>query len=152
MEPTSIAVGERAPAWSLKDQTGRVVKLSDFTGKQPVVLIFYPGDLTPGCTLQLCAIRDDWEKFRELGIAVFGVNHAEADSHQRFIDKHQFPFPLLIDKNKKVSAAYGAVKKFFKATVIKRSVVGIDKDGIIRFLKRGMPKDVEILKAMKSYS
>jgi peroxiredoxin Q/BCP len=152
MESPSIAVGERAPNWSMKDQAGRTVKLSDFIGKQSVVLIFYPGDLTPGCTLQLCAIRDDWEKFRTLGIAVFGVNHADADSHQRFIDKHHFPFPLLIDKTKKTSAAYGAVKKFFKATVIKRSVVGIDKEGVIRYLKRGMPKDADILKTMKTYS
>lgn len=136
----------------MKDPEGKTVKWSDFKGKQALVLIFYPGDMTPGCTVQLCAIRDDWKKFRELGIAVFGVNHAEADSHRRFIEKYHFPFPLLIDKNKKVSARYGAIKKFFKATVIKRSVIGIDKDGIIRYLKRGMPKDADLLKAMKPYA
>jgi peroxiredoxin Q/BCP len=99
--------------------------------------------------MQLCAVRDDWSKFQSAGIAVFGVNHADAESHHKFIKHYTFPFPLLIDAGKKISALYGATKPLFKATVIKRSVVGIDKDGVIRFLKRGMPKDNDILKVMK---
>ena len=149
---SELKVGDRAPAWHMKDEKGNVVKLSQLKGKQPVVLVFYPGDLTPGCTMQLCAIRDDWKKFRERKMAVYGVNHAGPDSHQAFIKKYTFPFPLLIDNGKKVSAKYGAIKPMFKAMVIKRSVIGIDKQGIIRYLKRGMPKDAEILKAMRAYT
>ncbi|MSR85724.1 peroxiredoxin [Candidatus Uhrbacteria bacterium] len=148
---TELKIGDRAPAFQMKDEKGNVMKLSQFQGKQCVILVFYPGDLTPGCTMQLCAIRDDWKKFREMKIAVYGVNHAGPDSHQTFIKKYTFPFPLLIDSGKKVSTKYGAIKPMFKAFVIKRSVIGIDKQGIIRYLKRGMPKNTEILKALQSY-
>lgn len=146
----SLHIGTQAPNFRLKDQKGQEVRLSDFKGKQPIVLIFYPGDLTPGCTMQLCAIRDDWNKFVKAGIAVFGINHADANSHQTFIKKYTFPFPLLIDTGKKVSARYGATKPLFKAMVINRTVVGIDKQGMIRYLKRGMPKNAEILKSLTS--
>jgi len=153
MSPTKeLSVGAMAPDFSLSDEQGSRIRLSDFRKKQAVVLIFYPGDLTPGCTLQLCSIRDDWKNFVTNQIAVFGINHANQVSHQKFSKKYSFPFPLLIDADKKVSAQYGAIQKLFSATVIRRSVVGIDKDGVIRFLKRGMPKDAEILKIMKSYS
>jgi peroxiredoxin Q/BCP len=152
MAERSLTVGDHAPDFTLKDEAGREVRLSDFRGKQAVVLVFYPGDLTPGCTIQLCAIRDDWSKFREANIAVYGVNHAGAESHVKFIEKMSLPFPLLIDEGKKVSKKFDATKKMFKAEIIKRSVVGIDKDGVIRFLKRGMPKDAEILKAMAPYA
>lgn len=142
----ALTVGSRAPSFTLKDAAGNAVSLKDFKGKKNVILVFYPGDMTPGCTMQLCAIRDDWQKFA--GSAVYGVNHADADSHNKFIKKYGFPFPLLIDKGKKVSARYGAVKSFFKAKIIKRTVVGIGKDGKIFYLRRGMPKDADILKAI----
>ncbi|MDP3793644.1 MAG: peroxiredoxin, partial [Candidatus Uhrbacteria bacterium] len=115
-----LETGMKAPNFRLKDQNGREINLSDFKGKQSLVLIFYPGDLTPGCTMQLCAVRDDWSKFRANEIMVFGVNHADGESHKKFIKKYTFPFPLLIDAGKKVSARYGATKPMFKATVIKR--------------------------------
>ena len=143
-----LAVGDKAPDFTLPDQDGNDVTLSDFKGKKNVVLIFYPGDLTPGCTVQLCAVRDDWSKFAKADAVVFGMNHGDADSHTKFIKKYTFPFPLLVDKDKKVATKYGALKKFFKAVVIKRSVVVIDKDGKIVFLKSGMPKDTDILKAI----
>ncbi|MFA5935717.1 MAG: peroxiredoxin [Patescibacteria group bacterium] len=143
-----LSVGDKAPDFTLKDQTGKTVTLSDLQGKKNVVLVFYPGDMTPGCTMQLCAIRDDWSKFTKLDATVLGVNHGDAESHTTFIKKYGFPFPILIDKDKKVSQKYGALKKFFKAVVIKRSVVVVGKDGKIAFLKRGMPKDADILKAL----
>jgi len=146
--PSELKLGDMAPDFTLPDQDGKDVKLSAFRGKRKVVLVFYPGDMTPGCTMQLCAIRDDWSKFVAADTAVFGINHGDKDSHQRFIKTHGFPFPLLIDKDKKVSAKYGAIKSLFGHKVIKRSVVGIGKQGEIDFLKRGMPKDADIIKAM----
>jgi thioredoxin-dependent peroxiredoxin len=152
MDHIELAVGAMAPQFTLPDHQGNTVSLSAFQGKQPVLLIFYPGDDTPGCTKQLCAIRDDWEKFRQHNVAVFGINHAGSESHGKFIKKYSLKNPLLIDTDKKVSTAYGATKKFFKAEIIKRSVVLIDKQGIIRYLKRGLPPDSEILEAVKSLS
>jgi peroxiredoxin Q/BCP len=146
--PSQIKTGDIAPDFALRDQGGKEVKLSSLLGKHKVVLVFYPGDMTPGCTMQLCAIRDDWSKFIAADTLVFGINHGNEDSHARFIETHGFPFPLLVDKDKKVSAKYGAIKTLFGHKVIKRSVVGIDKQGKITFVKRGMPKDSDILKAM----
>lgn len=146
--PSTLALGAKAPAFTLKDQQGKPVSLADFVGKQNVVLIFYPGDMTPGCTIQLCGIRDNWARFELTDTAVFGVNHADADSHGQFADKYHLPFPLLIDTNKTVSKKYGAVRKIFSATVIKRTVVAIDKTGHIVLMRHGMPKEAEILKAL----
>ncbi|MDD5726441.1 MAG: peroxiredoxin [Patescibacteria group bacterium] len=148
MPDTELKVGDKAPTFTLKTQDNKDVSLSEYLGKEPVVLIFYPGDMTPGCTIQLCNIRDDWSKFKQAGATVFGINHADADSHKRFSGKYNFPFPLLIDTDKKVSKKYGAVKKLFLATVIKRTVVAIGKDGAIKFYRHGMPKDIEILKSL----
>lgn len=140
--------GMKAPVFKLKDEHGMPVSLADFKGKKNVILVFYPGDMSTGCTMQLCAVRDDWKKFLAADTVVFGVNHADAASHGAFSKKYRFPFPLLIDHGKKVSAKYGAVKPYFKAVIIKRSVVGVGKDGKIFYLRRGMPKDADILKAI----
>lgn len=146
-DTTQLKIGDTAPMFSLKNQDNKEVSLKDFQDKQDVILVFYPGDMTPGCTIQLCNIRDDWSKFTRLGIAVLGINHADEDSHAAFVEKFKFPFPLLVDTDKKVSKKYGAIKKLFLATVIKRTVVGINKKGKIVYYKTGMPKDADILKA-----
>ncbi len=146
-----LHVGDVAPAFHLKDQSGRLVNLQEYQGKQGVVLIFYPGDLTPGCTIQLCSLRDEWGKFKDMQIAVLGINHAEAGSHQQFVKKHTLPMPLLVDRSKNVSRAYGAIRSLFGVRLIRRRVVGIDKQGMIRYIKNGMPKNADILKAMKPY-
>ncbi|MFA6160906.1 MAG: peroxiredoxin [Patescibacteria group bacterium] len=148
MSETTFKIGDKAPTFTLKAHNGKQFDMADYFGKQPVVLIFYPGDMTPGCTIQLCNIRDDWSKFEQAGITVFGVNHADADSHGKFVTKYNFPFPLLIDTDKKVSKKYGAIKKLFSATVIKRTVAAIGLDGTIKFYRHGMPKDTEILKTI----
>ena len=143
-----LSVGDQAPLFSLKDQDGKTVSLKDFKGKQNVVLIFYPGDMTPGCTIQLCGIRDNWSKFKHMDTAVLGINHADAESHNSFIKKYNYPFPLLIDTNKAVSKKYGAIKKIFSATVIKRTVVVVNQEGKIIFYRYGMPKETDILKIL----
>ncbi len=147
---TELKVGDRAPAFTLKNHEGHDVSLADFKSKQNVVLVFYPGDMTPGCTMQLCAIRDDWSKFVRRDTVVFGINHGDEESHTIFAKKYRFPFPLLIDVGKKVSAKYGAIRTFFKAKIIRRTVVVIDKEGNIASIKRGMPKDADILKVLAS--
>lgn len=145
----AIQIGDTAPPFSLKNQTGQKISLRDYQGEKNVLLIFYPGDNTPGCTKQLCAIKNDFTKFEKLDTVVFGINQADAKSHQKFIDKQKYPFDLLIDTDRLVSKKYKALKFMFGYESIRRSVVLINKEGKIIFLKRGLPADREILAALK---
>jgi len=145
----ALAIGDRAPDFTLKDQDGNVISLADFHGSKNVLLIFYPGDMTPGCTMQLSGIRDDWAKFSALDTVVFGINRADAESHKRFRAKYSFPFPLLVDKTKTVSSKYGAIRNLGLLTLIRRTVVVISKDGKILYYRHGMPKNIEIVKSIR---
>lgn len=144
-----LKVGDQAPEFSLLDHEGNRVTLSDFKGQRPVLLVFYPGDETLGCIKQLCAIRDDWAEFQKYNVAAYGVNHADAESHTKFWRHHGLKTQLLVDEGKQVSALYGAISKYFGHEIIKRSVVLIDQQGIIRYLKRGLPPNSEILQAIQ---
>lgn len=143
-----LKVGDRAPDFALQDETGKTVRLSDFAGKQSVVLMFYPADETPGCTRQMCAARDDYDTYQAAGVAVFGVNPASAERHQKFVAKHGLRTPLLVDTKGAVSKAYDALMPIPLVTLINRTVVGIDRDGKIAFYERGMPSTSTILAAM----
>jgi peroxiredoxin Q/BCP len=143
-DPMLLKIGSTAPDFTLISHTGDTVKLSSFKDKNSVVLIFYPGDETPGCTKQLCTIRDDYAKFKEKNTVVFGMNGADTKSHSKFAANHKFQFPLLIDTDNKVSQAYGCKGGLMN----KRTVYGIDKTGKIVFAQRGMPTTDEILKGL----
>ena len=134
-----LPAGTLAPDFSLPDDSGGAVKLSDLRGST-VVLVFYPGDDTPGCTKQLCQFRDHWSEARARGIEVFGVNPRSARSHGKFREKFHFPFPLLVDQGQKVAALYHA-----NGLIVKRTVYRIGPDGVIRFARRGMPSPEEVL-------
>lgn len=136
-----LKVGEMAPLFETVDDKGETVRLADFRGKQNVVLVFYPGDNTPGCTSQLCSIRDEWADFTGKDVAVFGVNPADVASKKKFTEKYNFPFPLIPDTDKKLVRAYGTAGLLFTT----RTVYGIDKEGKIVFAERGMPENSKIL-------
>ena len=102
-----LSAGEKAPQFTLNDTAGNTVKLSDFKGKK-VVLYFYPKDLTPGCTIEACAFRDDIGAIKKLGAVVLGVSADSEKTHQKFTAKYDLNFPLLADVNHEVSEAYGA--------------------------------------------
>jgi peroxiredoxin Q/BCP len=144
----SLAIGQDAPDFSLRDERGNTVKLSDFKGKSSVVLMFYPADNTPGCTRQMCAARDDYDKYQAAGIAVFGVNPGSESAHQRFAEKNNLRTPLLLDDGGKVSKAYDALMPIPLVTVVNRTVVGIDQSGKIAFYQRGMPSTETIMSGM----
>src|SRR5262245_59414932 len=91
-----IEPGKKAPAFSLKDQTGTTHKLSDYEG-EPVVLYFYPKDDTPGCTVEACAFQDNLPKFKPSKAAILGVSVLDEASKARFADKYNLKFPLLAD-------------------------------------------------------
>jgi peroxiredoxin Q/BCP len=102
-----LEVGDKAPTFTLNDADGNRVKLADFKGKK-VVLYFYPKDLTPGCTIEACAFRDDIGAIKKLGAVVLGVSADDEKTHQKFRAKHVLNFPLLADVNHEVSDKYGA--------------------------------------------
>ncbi len=143
-----LAIGTPAPDFDLEDESGNRVRLAGFRGRSAVVLMFYPADLTPGCTKQLCEARDDYGRYQAAGVAVFGVNPGAAATHKRFTEKHGLRTPLLLDDGGRVSRAYDALMPVPLLTLVNRTVVGIDREGVIRFYERGMPSTSTILAAM----
>jgi peroxiredoxin Q/BCP len=127
-----LAVGKKAPAFTLESSEGGKVKLADLTGKV-VVLYFYPRDNTSGCTLEAENFRDALPALKKLGAVVYGVSKDSIESHCKFRDKYSLNFPLLTDPDTKVMEAYGAwgdkVLYGKKSKGIIRSTVLIGKDG-----------------------
>jgi thioredoxin-dependent peroxiredoxin len=125
-------VGDKAPAFTLEDQSGKTVKLSDFKGKK-VVLYFYPKDDTPGCTREACSFRDEHSALQEAGAVVLGVSPDSEASHAKFAGKYKLNFPLLADPDHAVSEKYGAwgEKSLYgrKFMGIQRSTFLIDGSG-----------------------
>lgn len=142
----ALTVGSKAPNFSLKDQQGATWSLESLLTQGPCYLVFYPGDMTPGCTIQLCTLRDDWTSFQKRGIGIFGVNPGSQKGHKLFASLYHLPFPLLVDENKEVCRAYGLLSKKLGFEFVDRTVIGIDKTGTIRYIKEGMPKPAELLK------
>lgn len=103
---TTLQQGDKAPAFTSKDQNGNTISLAQFKGKK-VVLYFYPKDNTPGCTAEACDFRDNYQGLKSKGIEVLGVSVDDEKSHQKFVDKFSLPFTLLADTDKAIVAAYG---------------------------------------------
>jgi thioredoxin-dependent peroxiredoxin len=102
----ALQVGDKAPDFTVNDQDGNAVKLSDLKGKK-VVLYFYPKDMTPGCTAEACNLRDNYRLMQKQGYEVLGVSTDNEKSHKKFIEKEKLPFRLLADTNKVLHGAYG---------------------------------------------
>jgi peroxiredoxin Q/BCP len=102
----NLKEGDKAPDFSVPDNTGARISLKDFKSK-PVVLYFYPKDDTPGCTKEACGFRDAYSEFKKAGAVVLGVSTDPIKSHQKFVEKFSLPFQLLSDDEKKIVAAYG---------------------------------------------
>jgi thioredoxin-dependent peroxiredoxin len=140
MPTKSLEKGSKAPSFkSLAvggqyGEEGKLVSLGDFKGKD-LVLYFYPKDDTPGCTMQACGLRDDWEVISAKAV-VLGVSIDSATSHAKFIKKHSLPFPLLVDEDKKIVEAYGVwVEKSMygkKYMGTERTTFVIGSDGKLR--------------------
>ncbi len=130
-----LEVGTAAPDFTLKNQQGEDVSLSDFRG-QKVVVYFYPKDNTPGCTKEACSIRDNYSDLQVKGAVVLGISADSVKSHAGFAQKHDLPFHLLSDPEKSVIKAYGAwgEKKMMGKTYegILRSTFVIDEQGTIQ--------------------
>ncbi len=105
-----LSVGKKAPGFSLKDQNGKLRRLSDYKGKK-LAIYFYPKDDTPGCTTQGCNIRDNFGKLGKYGIEVLGISKDNVESHKKFSGKYQFNFPILADEKGEVIEKYGVWKE-----------------------------------------
>ena len=136
-----LPVGHKAPDFTLRSETGKKVRLSALRGKN-VVLVFYPGDDTLICRRQLCEFRDAWTDLRGQNTLVFGINPQSAESHREFSARNRFPFPLLVDEGQKVAALYNSDGGW-----VNRTVYLIGPDGLIRYVRRGMPRPEEVLAA-----
>jgi peroxiredoxin Q/BCP len=134
--PGSLTVGKKAPPFSLPNQDGKTVKLSDFKGRW-VVLYFYPKDNTPGCTTEACDFTAGLKDFEDLDAVVLGCSADSPESHQKFIAKYKLKITLLSDTDHDVMKAYGAwgEKNLYGKTVVGiiRSTVIIDPEGKVAY-------------------
>lgn len=132
---TSLREGMQAPYFEGKDQHGNSVRSSDLMGKT-IVLYFYPKDDTPGCTAESCSLRDEYQYMSNNNFAVVGVSADDVESHQRFADKYNLPFPLLADVDHNIIKAYDVWgQKMLAGNIydgIVRTTFIIDGDGIIK--------------------
>lgn len=126
---SDLKIGEPAPDFELPDQSGKLVRLSQYRGKT-VVLFFYPKDDTTGCTMEACRFRDEFERFTDAGTEVVGISDDSADSHTRFIQKYKLPFTLLSDRGGKVRKLFGVKKTF--GIIPGRVTFVIDGKGVVR--------------------
>ncbi|HTM52883.1 MAG TPA: thioredoxin-dependent thiol peroxidase [Pirellulales bacterium] len=153
-----IEPGQMAPDFTLPAADGAHVKLSSFRGR-PVVLYFYPRDMTPGCTKEACAFRDRRQELKKLGAAVLGVSTDDVASHEKFRDKYELNFPLLADVDHAVAEKYGAwrEKNLYgkKSMGVQRATYLIDREGRVARVWKKVNVDghdqavIEAIKEMK---
>jgi peroxiredoxin len=132
MAPPRVGVGDLAPDFKLEGTGDRTYSLSDYEG-QPVVLVFYPGDNTPVCTMQLNTYSSDISQFEDLGAQILAISPQGTESHEQFASVHGFTFPLLADTEKTAARAYGILGP---VGFYKRSVFVVDKERRIRYAHR----------------
>ncbi|WP_369427756.1 thioredoxin-dependent thiol peroxidase [Membranihabitans maritimus] len=142
---TKLNTGEKAPDFSGIDQNGNNISLKDFQGKK-LALFFYPKDNTPGCTKEVCNLRDNYSQLQNEGYEIIGVSADTEKSHKKFSDKFDLPFPLIADTEKKIINDYGiwGKKKFMGREYdgIHRKTFLIDENGMIeKIIEKVKTKD-----------
>jgi thioredoxin-dependent peroxiredoxin len=141
-----LEVGTPAPEFNLPSTIGKNIQLKDYQGRN-LILVFYPKDQTYGCTIQLCALRDIYPQLQKMSTAVLASNPDSLESHQEFVKKQNYQFPILVDREKTMTKAYHTQGLF---GFNERTVYIIDGKGIIRYAKRGLPPTSELLEALKT--
>src|SRR4029079_4338533 len=122
-----LAVGDKAPAFALKNQHGKLVRLSSFKGKR-VVVYFYPKADTPGCTQQSCNLRDAFPQLKKLKAAAVGISPDPVEKQLKFDEKYELGFPLLSDTDHKVATAWGV---WGQKTLYGRKFMGIIRSAFV---------------------
>ena len=142
----AIHIGDRIPEELGTDQHGEPVKASHYAGKK-LAIYFYPKDNTPGCTTQACSLRDGYSDLQQAGYAVLGVSVDSETSHQKFINKHTLPFPLIADTEKRLVQLFGVwqektmMGKRYMGTV--RTTFLTDEQGVITHVLAGREVDTK---------
>ena len=132
---STIQIGQKAPDFTLYDSDKQKVNLSDYKGKN-VLLLFFPAAFTSVCTAELCSTRDNIALYAKANAQVFGISVDMPFSLAKFKEEQKLNFPLLSDFNKEASTAYGCLYETFATDlrgVSKRSAFVIDKEGIVRY-------------------
>jgi len=144
--PEMLPEGETAPEWHLQGHDGEWHR---FQRIRWTLLVFYPGDDTPGCTAQLQDVQDHVEQLRSLKCNVYGVNPAECESHAAFAEKYGFTFPLLTDRGASVARQFRCTVPFPRRRVL-RSVYLINPERKIRLANRGAPSVAAIVRSIQA--
>ncbi|HEV2290726.1 MAG TPA: peroxiredoxin family protein [Gemmatimonadales bacterium] len=134
---TPLARGERAPDFAAPASDGRTVRLSEVLAGHRALVVFYPGNDTPGCDRQLSMLRDEVAAYERAGVRPLGVNPAPVAAHADYAARLGLPFPLLSDPDRAIARAYRALRPGGER--IDRTVYLIDRDGTVRFGARGAP-------------
>lgn len=145
--PPLLAEGETVPEWHLQGWDGAWHRHNN---RKWTVMVFYPGDDTPGCTAQLQDFQDHYARLRELGAQVYGVNPAESDSHQAFAEKFGFEFPILTDRGGVVARQFKAALQLPFKTVVLRTVYLVNPERKIRLANRGAPPAAAIVRSIEA--
>jgi peroxiredoxin Q/BCP len=151
-----LAEGSDAPDFTMRDNHGKTIKLSDHHGKRDVVVYFYPKDFTPGCTTEATEFTSDYKKFRDAGIEIVGISPDDEESHKNFREKMAIPYPLVADTENEVSKKYGVygLKSFMGREYmgVNRSTFLVDNKGkIVKIFRRVKPvgHSQEVLEALR---
>lgn len=150
-----LAVGDKAPDFSLPDADGNTVALSDFAGRK-VIVYFYPAASTPGCTKQACDFRDSLAELNEAGLDVVGISPDKPEKLAKFRDAEGLTFPLLSDPDKKVLTAWGAFgeKSMYGKTVqgVIRSTFLVDENGVVEVAQYNVKATGHVAKLRRDLS
>ncbi|MDX1773457.1 thioredoxin-dependent thiol peroxidase [Oceanihabitans sediminis] len=141
----TLKAGDKVPEFTVNNQDGEAVSLSDYKGKK-LIVFFYPKASTPGCTAEACNLRDNYELLQEKGYELLGVSADSEKRQSNFRNKYEFPFPLLADEEKVVLNVFGVwgEKKFMGRTFdgIHRKTFIIDENGVVeRVIDKVKTKD-----------
>ncbi|MDZ4279039.1 MAG: peroxiredoxin [Dehalococcoidia bacterium] len=149
--------GAAAPDFEATLSNGETFRLADHQGRKNVVLYFYPKDFTPGCTREACAFRDSYEDVERYDAVIVGVSNDSAESHDAFAKKHELPFPLIPDPEKRIISSYDAIGLLGLTTA--RVTYVIDKEGVVRAairhdlaVGRHLPEVLEALASIEAPS
>lgn len=142
-----LQVGNKIPHFISIDANAKPFDIKYFLGK-PLVIYFYPKDDTPGCTIQACSFRDNYEEFKNLGAEVIGISSDSLQSHQKFASRYKLPFILLSDFDKKIRKLFG-VPNDFLGLIPGRATYVVDKKGIIQLIFDNSSSKIHIQKALE---
>jgi len=143
----ALKVGDTLPNFTAKDTNGTVFNSQNYIGKQSLVIYFYPKDNTPGCTVEACSFRDNYQDFKDLGAEVIGISADSVTSHLKFKSKFNLPFILLSDADKKLRKLFGVENSLI--FLPGRETFVADKNGVILMIFNSMSSKIHIEKALQ---